>query len=1435
MMKGKVALRRGTSLLLALVMMFSLCMTTSAEGVEAVESSQALICEQTENLSEATTEDSVETVPEQGETESSAETPESAEPVESEQPVVTPVPTEDNSNESTENNGVDSNGSNIPMEENAEPDNSLRQTSDEIIVSDLNLIDRNTNTPNAVVGPTAQQSFSIVTTVDGPEKTSVWLGYRFSIPEKSASGGTYSFVSGSYSWLQALDSDTTPKVTRRNGQLIIEGKVENKTVNGTVVPGLFTNSIGIANSNLVNNETAILTVESWVIDAEETSKKTATATITAQTESKYHIVNDGIVLTISGYYNQTTGDFSLTQPANMDGYVYGRVCRFVLYAWPENGTERLDPTKPISFDFSYDLIKRQNGQNESETDSAYQPLLLAVKQCNTNVTESQLEGTPPIKDYTLGGLLPDNSNNNGPYNTPYYRGGDYTFSRDVQDDNKIHVSAVISKDNKDQKVAGWNTPAQHAAIQGLVFVPLKEDDPSDLQRILKITAGNIAGTSYSGLEIQDTTPENCSKQVTIPQKNIAIPQKGLFSRSITFRKWSWEVINQVGINGYQRIDARITNNRSSTISDYQINAINILVKVRGDWEISSVEYGDGGYTGAQKARNVLYAVKPDGTSWNDDVELNYTEDQDLLYYDSKAEAAQHGKIVGVLFELRGGIWSSGDTINEEILFYVRETNGATCVCVQDVKVWRGEAYTTSWAGSNGTTVAHTVDPTDKMVPYDNPKYEDASRKDKIYHQDIWEDGAVSPKEIDSHVWGDTVYVVGGLLERMRDKGESTVLNGDSKGSLHGAWNEGWPSSTYNLTENQRIADRVVGFKISGVGDRAISLKARLDAYNYMTGTNIDYLEQRGKVYLSTKDNPVTYTPNPDDPALPGTFTGGIEIDPNNFTVPGDGEYQIYYSSYIGNAEDLSKDAPNGAVWNESTISVTGNSAKYVRQGNTTVAYVANITRTGTKSIDKFSISEIAENTAAYDIAFTSQSTGESRWFLLDVLPYNGDGRGTSYNGSYTLQDDKVSIKYSSLTPDELPECRLFYTTDNAVQGKDSTIFSGKQPADLADGFTAGDCTWYLATHNDDKSWSLPADTSPTALMLCGKVNENERVTMQVRLALSGQHVGDTYCNTATALLVESTDPLASNTATVTVAGRTVSGKAWEDKNKNGLYDDGELLLTGVSVELYKADGTRITESVGNQFSYTGIKTDSSGTYCFNGVPENADGYYVVFRGSDSFVITNYKATDKNKSGAVTPDANAVDSDINGIDATDQSAKTDVFKLLTNAEMEGQGITNQTFDGVNAGFIRHTASLEVTKTVEGELGNLQKEFSFTVTLGDTSINGTYGEMVFANGVANFTLKHGQIKKATGLPAGITYKVTETPANGYDTMSTGASGTLPAGGTATAAFTNTRRIVPDTSIHEGHSNWPLFTGIVFVLFVGAGVFMVCRKRKRGRYSW
>lgn len=102
------------------------------------------------------------------------------------------------------------------------------------------------------------------------------------------------------------------------------------------------------------------------------------------------------------------------------------------------------------------------------------------------------------------------------------------------------------------------------------------------------------------------------------------------------------------------------------------------------------------------------------------------------------------------------------------------------------------------------------------------------------------------------------------------------------------------------------------------------------------------------------------------------------------------------------------------------------------------------------------------------------------------------------------------------------------------------------------------------------------------------------------------------------------------------------------------------------------------------------------------------------------------------------------------------------------------------------------NLSVAKTVAGNNGNTSKAFNFTVTLGDTGINGTFGEMTFADGVATFVLKHGESKTAVGLPAGITYTVTEAEADkdGYTTTSVNASGSIIKDDTAAVTFTNTR---------------------------------------------
>lgn len=138
----------------------------------------------------------------------------------------------------------------------------------------------------------------------------------------------------------------------------------------------------------------------------------------------------------------------------------------------------------------------------------------------------------------------------------------------------------------------------------------------------------------------------------------------------------------------------------------------------------------------------------------------------------------------------------------------------------------------------------------------------------------------------------------------------------------------------------------------------------------------------------------------------------------------------------------------------------------------------------------------------------------------------------------------------------------------------------------------------------------------------------------------------------------------------------------------------------------------------------------------------------------------------------------------------------------------------------------TGDLAVTKHVTGDISGAQKKFDFTVTLsGDgSSLDGTYGGMTFAGGVANIKLGDGDTATATGLPAGISYEVTEAAADGYSTTSENATGTIEYGKTSEASFTNARTFVLPLSGMGGIGPM-LLVGLA--LLVAAAVWIATRK--------
>ncbi len=144
------------------------------------------------------------------------------------------------------------------------------------------------------------------------------------------------------------------------------------------------------------------------------------------------------------------------------------------------------------------------------------------------------------------------------------------------------------------------------------------------------------------------------------------------------------------------------------------------------------------------------------------------------------------------------------------------------------------------------------------------------------------------------------------------------------------------------------------------------------------------------------------------------------------------------------------------------------------------------------------------------------------------------------------------------------------------------------------------------------------------------------------------------------------------------------------------------------------------------------------------------------------------------------------------DTTDPAKLNAEVTSVTKKTADGTETTVAYGDGAGIAFnnTRKTGELVVKKeVVSTDADDEQINFSFTVTLDDTTISGTYGGMTFTNGVATFTLKHNETCSASGLPVGTGFSIEETPVDGFEQVYTGQTGTI-ADGTSTSTVQNIR---------------------------------------------
>ena len=269
----------------------------------------------------------------------------------------------------------------------------------------------------------------------------------------------------------------------------------------------------------------------------------------------------------------------------------------------------------------------------------------------------------------------------------------------------------------------------------------------------------------------------------------------------------------------------------------------------------------------------------------------------------------------------------------------------------------------------------------------------------------------------------------------------------------------------------------------------------------------------------------------------------------------------------------------------------------------------------------------------------------------------------------------------------------------------------------------------------------------------------------------------------------------------------------------------EVTEDGIAI-VYKVVETAVYDEEGNDISdaykdaegnLPEVTANAQGTAAIVNEPEGLDLIVKkTFSGNDgnlpeNFKITvNYKDTEnESQSEDLTLAEGEVQTDgsyqwtISGVSYGTTATASETNTAITDytLDREASEVTDDTTIArsnnvleLSNVYTRDKGNLEVSKTVESELAaDADAEFEFTVTLGDTSINGVYGDMTFEDGVATFTLKGGESVTATNLPTSITYTVAEAEADGFTTEPEEAvTGTITKDATPEVAFTNTRNV-------------------------------------------
>ena len=328
-------------------------------------------------------------------------------------------------------------------------------------------------------------------------------------------------------------------------------------------------------------------------------------------------------------------------------------------------------------------------------------------------------------------------------------------------------------------------------------------------------------------------------------------------------------------------------------------------------------------------------------------------------------------------------------------------------------------------------------------------------------------------------------------------------------------------------------------------------------------------------------------------------------------------------------------------------------------------------------------------------------------YLVDVLPYNGDGRqdpdtgedtGSKFTGSLYYKKVFVDFANASSALDALKQGTkgIYYTTDIRVREAEKN------------GEEIRNTVWTKAEYTLDGTTAVAAiPFDAEALRVDTYLPFGDAITINMIAAMrsaADQKIDDVYINRAYEFT--GSDRVGSNATKTKVATSYIAGLVWEDTNGNGMQDSGEPSIKGAHVGLYTThnayggpaasitvDGVQYDKAFdADNNIINDIITGEDGTYRFENLKSGT--YFVVAQNIDG----KYTITGKNQVSDTNIDSDAEET----MPTIDNIGKQNIAASANTTRAWIKDIVVSETDNrehMDLGFLLIAGSIDVTKILD----------------------------------------------------------------------------------------------------------------------------------------